>query len=79
MMATYKAKYRCRLCGDEYYNGTETGSETIVMREISCLAIGVKTNTVQAPTMFGVHNCKYEQRGSFGFSDFVGWEKVGDT
>lgn len=67
----YKAKYKCRLCGEEY-NSLCTGSEDIASKETLYVAMGIRSEQVMAPKLYDVHYCK---DGSVGMADFYGFKK----
>lgn len=72
---TYKATYKCRLCGATYQNGATTGEELATLN-IFRLAAGLQGP--RSPKMNEVHNCGGDHAGSFGLADFQGWEAVED-
>lgn len=71
MTTLYKAKYRCRLCGEIYYGAATTFSsaaEEFIKEIESGRRIELQDGQIETRT----HRC---QDGSFGFSDFLGFEK----
>lgn len=70
----HKAIYKCRLCGEVYHNGTETG-EKVALRCITELAAGLCPCEAMAPQKTEVHHCGGDHAGSMGLADFQGWEK----
>ena len=72
-MATYKATYKCRLCGEVYQSGATTGKEMAerCMVELVC---GIRGTVPLAPTMTETHGCGGNHAGSLGLADFQGWE-----
>ena len=76
-MAEYRAMFKCRLCGERYWNGTATGSKDIVLKETTVLLIGAKPSTPMMPSMTEPHVCKgHTFKGCLGVADFIGWESV---
>ena len=73
-MATYKATYKCRLCGEVYQSGVTTGKEMAerCMVELVC---GIRGTVPLAPTMTETHDCGGNHAGSLGLADFQGWTK----
>lgn len=74
---SYKAVYKCRLCGATYQPGATTGKE-IAEKCMVELIVGLKGITLQAPTMTEMHHCGGDHTGSLGLADFQGWEAVED-
>lgn len=73
-MATYKAVYKCRLCGKVYRNGVET-SEIAAVNATAMIAAGVKITEPLAPTPMEVHRCMDKYAARIGLADFQGWER----
>lgn len=73
-MAEYRARYKCRLCGEVFTvtgcTEKKTAQETLVA---ACLGI-VHTDPL-APQLYDAHDCKGEHAGSMGLADFQGWKK----
>ena len=70
----YKARYKCRLCGEIYEGGATTGKRDIVVKSMIEFVTGNNTMT-QAPTLYDIHFCK---NSNIGIAEFIGWqEKVG--
>ena len=72
-MPTYKAIYKCRLCGAVYHNGTCTGEKiaTICMQQIN---VGISGIVPDAPRVTETHYCGGQFAGSMGLADFQGWK-----
>lgn len=73
-MAKYQAIYKCRLCGEEFVDGT-TG-EGIAMAVNIALTVNetfYNANTHSSGHRYMPHYCK---DGSMGFADFHGFRKV---
>lgn len=74
-MAEYHAMFKCRLCGEIYWDRTASGCRDLVFRETVRLLVGAKPTTPMMPTMFEPHNCDgYLYKGCVGIADFIGWE-----
>ena len=70
----YKARYKCRLCGEIYEGGATTGNRDIAVKSMIKFVTGNDTMT-QAPTLYDIHFCKHS---NIGIADFIGWQaKVG--
>lgn len=72
-MPTFKATYKCRLCGQEYTDGeTEENIASIATCEIA-----VRGCTQHGNGTFGVHryNSHHCEDGSCGMADFMGFRK----
>lgn len=75
-MAEYHAMFKCRLCGERYWNGTVTTDRDLVFRETILRLLGVKTTTPMTPDLMEPHKCDgYLFDGSIGVADFLGWEE----
>lgn len=74
---TYKAIYKCRLCGATYQCGATAG-KGIAEKCMVELVVGLKGITPQAPTMTEMHRCGGVHTSSLGLADFQGWEAVED-
>lgn len=72
-MATMKAVYKCRLCGERYYSGTETGPG-VAERCMVELTVGICGTVAMAPRKTETHYCGGKYEGSLGLADFLGWE-----
>ena len=70
----YKARYKCRLCGEIYEGGATTGNRDMVVKSMIEFVTGNNIMT-RAPTLDDIHFCK---NSNIGIADFIGWqEKVG--
>lgn len=72
---SYKAVYKCRLCGEIYRNGATAGEAIAEARMIE-LHLGI-CGTVpgsMALSMTETHHCGGPHAGSLGMADFQGWE-----
>ena len=76
-MKTYKAMYRCRLCGKTFYNGTQTGGRLAEAHLLDLAAHGVPKNP-SAPHMVEPHHCGAPYEDSIGLADFIGWYDAED-
>lgn len=74
---SYKAVYKCRLCGATYRPGATTGKEIAEKCMVGLIA-GLKGIIPQASTMTEMHRCGGDHSGSLGLADFQGWEAVED-
>lgn len=74
---TYKAIYKCRLCGEVYESGATTGKE-VAERCMVELNVGIRGTVPMAPTMTETHDCGGDHAGSLGLADFQGWEACPD-
>ena len=74
-MEKFKALYRCRLCGKEFYETIELGDCKIKAicfnKQISIVDDVLNANTYD---IINQHNCG---DGSIGFADFLGLKKYG--
>lgn len=68
-----KAVYKCRLCGERFYNGAETGPE-IAARCMVEMNTGMYGTVAMAPRKTETHCCGGQYAGSLGLADFQGWE-----
>lgn len=79
-MSEYRAIYKCRLCGEKFYNaGTnceDTASKATMYTVLESSGITPQFESRNAPIQFDLHNCK---DGSYGMADFQGMKKVGDS
>lgn len=79
-VSEYRAIYKCRLCGEEFYNaGTgdeDTASKATMYTVLESSGITPQFESRNAPIQFDLHNCK---DGSYGMADFQGMKKVGDS
>ena len=71
-MPTYKAIYKCRLCGAVYHNGTCTGGE-VAARCMALLNAGITGIEPLTPSITETHYCGGQFAGSLGLADFQGW------
>ena len=72
----YKTKYKCRLCGAEFYGPIATDDLDNVVTAMAHMVVGVRGVNVYAPTPTRAHDCGGEHEGSLGLADFQGWEAV---
>lgn len=79
-VSEYRAIYKCRLCGEEFYNaGTsceDTASKATMYTVLESSGITPQFESRNAPIQFDLHSCK---DGSYGMADFQGMKKVGDS
>ena len=71
-MKLYKALYKCRYCGDVYYNAViSDGDATMAMRNLN-----KQDFYYPAGSTFGAyrHNTHYCANGALGFSDVIALE-----
>lgn len=71
-MKLYKALYKCRYCGEVYYNAVLSNTDSaIAMRKLS-----EQDFHYPIGSSFGIyrHNTHYCANGTMGFSDFIGLE-----
>lgn len=64
----YNGKYKCRLCGETYISCCTSCSDVVLKHFIG---IGTPMKQLQQVTLTEMHCCK---DGSFGVSDFIGFE-----
>lgn len=69
-MGIYTAMYKCRLCG-ETHSKCATGNKNKAMACTVGAALDTKVDEPLAPTLISFHFC---ENGSFGISDFQGFE-----
>lgn len=71
-MKTYKAMYRCRLCGKAFYDGAEANENQAQLRLFELAVFG---HTKDAPRveLLEEHNCG-KPFDSIGLADFIGWD-----
>lgn len=69
-----KAIYKCRLCGERFHNGAETGPD-IAERCMVEMNVGIVGTVAMAPNKTEIHRCRGAFDGSLGLADFQGWEK----
>ena len=74
-MKTYKAMYRCRLCGKAFYNGRTTGEQQAELHLFDLAALGAPPNKTM-PLLLEKHDCGRPFH-CLGLADFVGWDPVG--
>lgn len=70
----YRALYKCRLCGAEYYAPTYTTDQDTAASTMVHLNAGVRGANHMQPNPTGTHVCAGEHTGSLGLSDFLGWK-----
>lgn len=68
-----KAIYKCRLCGERFHNGAETGPEVAELCMIE-MNVGIVGTVPMAPNKTDTHRCGGAFAGSLGLADFQGWE-----
>lgn len=77
-VSEYRAIYKCRLCGEEFYNaGTsdeDTASKATMYTVLESSGITPQFESRNAPIQFDLHSCK---DGSYGMADFQGMKKGG--
>ena len=77
-MKTYKAMYRCRLCGKAFCSGEET-DERLARGCINLIVSGIKQKYIPTPKMLLLHDCGEPYNG-IGLADFIGFiAKEDDT
>jgi len=67
---TYKAMYKCRLCG-ETFTDMITSNDDLVKEIIIKLCCNVKVNTIMAPDLLAPHVCSNK---GYGIADFQGFD-----
>lgn len=77
-MRTFKAIFKCRLCGKTYYEGTCCNHQDTVKYGTRQLCVGQKPKEVMFPTMQELHYCEDNFEGSIGIADFQGWKNEKD-
>lgn len=75
-MSEYQAIYKCRLCGEEFEEGT-TG-DIIAMACTVALTVKDSTEHVRCERNLHRHMPHHCKDGSYGFADFCGFRKVED-
>lgn len=74
-MATYRALYKCRMCGEYFRNGPSVDVE-IADRCMTWLHVGVHGGGSEEPNLTATHHCGGEYPGiALGLADFQGWKK----
>lgn len=73
---TYKAIYKCRLCGQTYCDGTR-GDYNAAVDSMAHVHLGLVSIDPRVPTRTTTHACGGNYTGSMGVADFQGWEKEG--
>lgn len=74
----YKAVYKCRLCGERYYNGQCAGTEIAEMVLLE-MNVGIRGVIQNAPQKTDTHHCGGKYTGSLGLADFQGWKRTGEN
>lgn len=69
-MADYKMKYKCRMCGEEFYDGV-TSNESIAFSTLVQLAAG--REAVNNTSMIFVHI----KKDHYGIADLIGCDIIG--
>lgn len=77
-MDTYKAVYKCRMCGERYTTGKPVKCETAIAA-MNCLALDIKGVIPETPQPTITHICGGDHASSMGLADFQGWEKEAQT
>lgn len=72
-MKTYKAMYRCRLCGKAFYNGMKADQRKAAAHLIDLTAAGRCAIDPAAPKALLAHECGKPFYG-MGLADFIGWD-----
>ena len=70
-----KAVYKCRLCGERFHNGAETGPD-VAERCMIEMNVGIVGTVAMAPNKTDTHHCGGAFAGSLGLADFLGWMEV---
>lgn len=70
-----KAMYKCRLCGEVFCSGIETGNERLAYRLMVEMTAGLVSTDPLAPQKTRIHHCGGAHAGSLGLADFQGWEE----
>lgn len=73
-MINMKAVYKCRLCGERFHNGAETGPD-VAERCMIEMNVGIVGTVAMAPNKTDTHRCGGPFTGSLGLADFQGWEE----
>lgn len=68
-MKTYKAMYRCRICGKAFCSGEET-DERLARGCIIRIVSGIKQKCIAAPIMLLLHDCGEPYNG-VGLADCI--------
>ena len=77
-MITWKAKYKCRLCG-ETFTCEETQDGKTAMMNAMAAANGTRMEAL-TPSMHTVHLCLPRENvddNRYGIADFLGFERYG--
>ena len=69
-MTLYNFKFKCRMCGEVYIEGT-TGDDTTAFKCVLCASVGRPSGIVMAPHLISVH---IKGNNHYGISDFIGCE-----
>lgn len=77
-MKTYKAIYKCRMCG-EVYAAAVVADKDIADKCMTELVTGIRGIVPGAPTITDTHYCGGDHAGSMGLADFQGMQKEADT
>ena len=70
-MKTYRAMYRCRLCGKAFYYG-ESGKNQAMFHLLEIVMQGKPTRKHE-PQLLEIHECG-KPFESMGLADFIGWD-----
>lgn len=68
-MKTYRAMYRCRLCGKAFYYGEAVDARTAAAYMIGCIVTGEDPQL----HLLEPHDCGRPFE-SMGLADFIGWD-----
>lgn len=72
----YKTKYKCRLCGAEFYGPVFTCSKDSAVNSMTHTVAGIRGVDPLEPSQLRMHECGGDHEGSLGLADFQGWEAV---
>ncbi len=70
----YKTKYKCRLCGAEFYGPVTTSDKGTAVSCLVHMVAGIRGAIPEAPGSTLMHICGGDHEGSMGLADFQGWE-----
>ena len=74
MSNTYKAIYKCRLCGKLYDSGFRTG-ESVAVKTTHLMIAGLEYQPKHWGNELPRERVHYCDNDAMGISDFVGWQK----
>jgi hypothetical protein len=72
----YKTKYKCRLCGAEFYGPVVTNDKSTAVNCLVHMVADIRGAIAEAPGLKLMHICGGDHEGSLGLADFQGWEAV---